>query len=125
MPSLTRLIRLGKLASLPETRHVLVSSVRSGQIQGAAFRAVHDRDGLWRDVRNQATSIETLRSTALHPATRELAEAGLLFLPVRYMPLGWAATWAGRRILRRRGETRPGRPMKNVTPRNSTSDRVE
>jgi len=55
-----------------------------------------------RDIRTQLTSRDVLRSTIQHPATRELAGAGLLFLPFRYMPLGWAATWAARRMIGRR-----------------------
>ena len=41
------------------------------------------------------------RATAIHPATRELAGAGLVFLPGRFLPLGWAATWAAQKALRR------------------------
>ena len=56
-----------------------------------------------------------IRATIEHPATRELAGAGLLFLPVRYVPLGWAATWAARRLIGRIA-SKPVRPIKNVTP---------
>ncbi len=115
MPSLTKLARLRQLASLPETRRVIISTVRSGHVQNAAHRAVHDRIGLARDLRTQVTNPDVLRATVQHPATRELAGAGLLFLPVRYMPLGWAATWAARRVLGRLGAS-PARPLKNVTP---------
>ena len=89
-----------------------MSTVRAGHVQNAARRAIHDRAGMFRDVRDQATSGDLLRATVQHPATRELAGAGLLFLPVRYMPLGWAATWAARRIIR----PSRTRPVKNVTP---------
>jgi hypothetical protein len=37
----------------------------------------------------------------MHPAVAELANASLAFLPGRYVPLGWAATWATHRVLRR------------------------
>jgi hypothetical protein len=112
MPSIRSLARLRQLASLPETRRAIVSTVRAGHLQNVARRAVHDRAGMLRDVRDRATSRDVLRATVQHPATRELAGAGLLFLPVRYMPLGWAATWAARRVLR---PSRTG-PLKNVTP---------
>ncbi len=115
MPSFTRLLKVGKLASLPETRSLLASSVHSGQLQDAARRAVHDRDGLVRDMRAQATSIRALRSVVEHPATREIAEVGMLFLPGRYLALGWAATRATRK-LRNHPAERPRRPIKNVTP---------
>jgi hypothetical protein len=46
-----------------------------------------------------------------HPVTRELANVGLVFLPVRYVPAGWVAKWAAGRALRRyfdRLEAEPG-----------------
>ncbi len=42
-----------------------------------------------------------VRATAVHPATRELAGASLAFLPGRFLPLGWVATWAANRVVRR------------------------
>ena len=109
MPSFSKLAKLRQLASLPETRRLIISTVRSGHLRNAAHRAVHDRVGLARDVRTQVTDPDLLRATVQHPATRELAGAGLLFLPVRYMPLGWAATWAARRVVGRIA-SRPARP---------------
>ena len=44
---------------------------------------------------------ELLKGALRHPASRELGSAGLLFLPGRYMPVGWAATWAAGRLARR------------------------
>jgi hypothetical protein len=41
------------------------------------------------------------RKTIRHPATHEIGTVGLLFVPGRYLPVGWAATWAARRFLRR------------------------
>jgi hypothetical protein len=115
MPSPTKLLKITQVIGLPETRHVLASSVRSGLLQQAASRAIHDRRALIRDVQAQATSVRALRDALGHPATRELAEAGLLFVPGRYMTIAWAATRAARRARTRR----PGdaRPMKNVTPK--------
>jgi hypothetical protein len=41
-----------------------------------------------------------------HPATRELASVGLLFVPGRYLlPIGWAASWVSGRLRRRRRRT--------------------
>ena len=97
---------------LPANRRAIVSTVRAGHLQNAARRAVHDRAALLHDVRDQITSRDLLRATVQHPATRELAGAALLFLPVRHMPLGWAATWAARRVLR----AARLRPTKDVTP---------
>lgn len=102
MPSLRTIARLRHLASLPETRRLVVSTVRAGHLQNAARRAVHDRARLLRDVRDQVTSREVLRSTVEHPAARELANAGLLFLPIRYLPVGWLVSRVARRALRPR-----------------------
>jgi hypothetical protein len=102
MPSLKNLARLQQLASLPETRRLVISTVRAGHLQNAARRAVHDRAGLIREVREQRLSRERLRSTVEHPATRELANAGLLFLPIRYLPVGWLVGRVARRALRPR-----------------------
>jgi hypothetical protein len=32
---------------------------------------------------------------------RELTSASALFLPTRYVPLGWVATWVTTRVVRR------------------------
>jgi hypothetical protein len=50
-----------------------------------------------------------------------------MFLPGRFLPLGWVASLAVRRILRRSADLRPdvrgpsagpdARPLKNVTPK--------
>jgi hypothetical protein len=66
-----------------------------------------------------------VRDVVRHPATRELADASLMFLPVRYIPLGWAASKASGHVLRRFVDPpseviEPSafgaeRPLKNVT----------
>ena len=126
MPPSTRLARLVRVVTLPETRGLIVAAARSETLRDIAQRAVHDRAALVRDLRNPANARDLVRSAARHPAARELASAGLLFLPVRYLPLGWAATWVARRVLRR--HTDPSaevldessfgatRTTKNVTP---------
>ncbi len=101
MPSLTNIARVARLVTLPETRGLLVAAAQSEALRDIAERAVHDRSGLVRDLRKPANVRDLLRSAVRHPATRELADAGLLFLPVRYLPVGWAATWAAHRVLRR------------------------
>ncbi len=100
MPSLSRLSRLRRLATLPATRGMIVAAVRSETLHDIAQRAVHDRAALVGDLRNPANVRELVWSTARHPAVRELASVGLVLLPVRYLPLGWAAAWATRRVLR-------------------------
>jgi hypothetical protein len=86
---------------LPETRGLIVATVRSTALRTIARRTVHDRAGLLRDLADPANARHLARRAIRHPAVAELANAGLVFLPGRYMPLGWAATWATRRVLRR------------------------
>ena len=126
MPPVTRLARLVRLVTLPETRGVIVAAAHSETLRDIRQRAVHDRAALVRDLRNPANARDLVRDAARQPAARELASAGLLFLPVRYVPLGWAATWVAHRVLRR--HTDPSaegldessfgatRTTKNVTP---------
>jgi hypothetical protein len=126
MPPMTRLARLVRVVTLPETRDVIVAAAHSQTLRDLRRRAIYDRGALVRDLGNPANAQHLVRSAARHPATRELASAGLLFLPVRYLPVGWAATWVARRVLRRhldppsevRDESSFGatRTLKNVTP---------
>jgi hypothetical protein len=122
MPSITRLVRI---ATMPATRGVIVAAAQSDALREVARRAVHDRGALVRDLKDPANTRELVRDAVRHPAAKELANAGLMFLPIRYMPLGWAATWATQRILRRyvdppaevlKASTFGARrPLKNVT----------
>jgi len=126
MPSLTRLARVARLVTLPETRGVILAAAQSQILRDLAWRAVHDRAALVRDLRNPANARDLVRSAARHPASRELVSAGLLFLPGRYLPLGWALSWASRKVLRRYVEPPAEvldasafgarRPLRNVTP---------
>ena len=101
MPTLTKIARAVRLVTLPETRGMIVAAAQSESLRGVARRARSDRAALVRDLTNPANARDFARATVRHPATRELASAGLLFLPGRYLPLGWAASWAVRRVLRR------------------------
>src|SRR5450759_1644179 len=94
MPSVTglgRLVRLVRLGTLPETRGLIVAAAHSETLRDIGQRAVHDRAALVRDLGNPSNSRDLVRSASRHPAARELASAGLMFLPVRYLPVGWAA----------------------------------
>lgn len=101
MPFAGRFVRLVGLGTFPETRGLIVAVARSGSVRGLAQRAVHDRPGLVRDLADMHQAGALVRAAAIHPATRELAGAGLVFLPGRFLPLGWAATWAAHKALRR------------------------
>jgi hypothetical protein len=125
MPPVTRLARLVRIVTLPETRGVIVAAAHSETLRDIRQRAVHDRAALVRDLGNPANARDLVRSAARHPAARELASAGLMFLPLRYLPVGWAATWVAHRVVRRHldppaavldaSDFGAGRPLKNVT----------
>ena len=119
MPTLTRLARVVHLATLPETRGVIVAAAQSETLRGVARRAVNDRAALVRDLRNRANARRLVRGAIRHPAARELAAAGLLLLPARYSPVGWAAGWAARRVLHRH----PGPPTERPDTLTVTADR--
>jgi hypothetical protein len=101
MPSITRVARVARLVTLPETRSAIAAAARSETLRDIARRARTDRAGLVRELRNPATARVIVTDAASHPATRELASAGLMFLPMRYVPLGWVATWAAGKLMRR------------------------
>jgi hypothetical protein len=68
-----------------------------------------------RDARDPALAARLVRDAATHPSTRELASVGLLLLPERYLPVGWAATWLTRRMLRRRRDRAASRDPRRGT----------
>jgi hypothetical protein len=101
MPSITKLTRLARLSTLPETRRAVIAAARSDDLRDLAHRATTDRQGLVRDLRDPANARELLRAALRHPAGRELGSVSLMLLPGRYLPVGWAVTWAGSKIARR------------------------
>jgi hypothetical protein len=101
MPSLTRLAGLARIGTLPETRRAIGAAARSETLRTIAHRAANDRGALARALRHPPDARVLLQSAVRHPATRELANAGLLFMPGRYLPLGWAAAWVADRLVRR------------------------
>jgi len=86
---------------MPATRGLIVATVRSDTLRTIARRATEDRKALLADLVTPARVRHVAGSAIRHPAAAELANAGLVLLPGRYMPLGWAATWAARRVLLR------------------------
>lgn len=98
---MTKISRIARLATLPETRGLVVAAARSHRLRDIVRRAREDRAGLFRDVRNPAIARELVRDAIRHPATEEVATAGLMFLPWRFLPVGWAALWAARKVLGR------------------------
>ena len=101
MPALTRLGRVIRLATLPETRGLIIAAAQSATFRDVAGRAVYGRAALVRDLRRPVNTRDIVGRVARHPVTRELASASLVFLPGRYLPLGWAASWAARKVMRR------------------------
>ena len=130
-----RLARVARIATLPETRNLLVAAARSTTLRTGLRRALHDPAGVVRELRPTAVHGVLMRGVR-HPAVQELANAGLLLLPGRYIPLGWAATWAARHVRRRHGGpmiaasgpglSGSGQSLKNVTPkvRQGTADHL-
>ena len=104
LPTLTGLVRLLGVGTLPHTRRLVAAAARSGAIRDLRRRSVVDRSGLMKDLRDRAKARDLLRRAAGHPATRELAGAGFMLLPVRYLPVGLAASWAAERMLRPRSD---------------------
>jgi hypothetical protein len=97
---------LRRLVTLPATRSLVIAAARSPTIRTVTHRVAHDRAGLGRDLRRPVkvrglpvNVRDLLLRGARHPAAGELASAGLLFLPGRYVPLGSVETWAARRIV--------------------------
>lgn len=101
MPLTSRLGRVVRLATLAETRGLIVVAARSTRLRTFARRAVNDRPGLLRDLVAPSNARTLVHDAVRHPAVAELASVGLFFLPSRYLPLGWAATRVARRVLRR------------------------
>lgn len=101
MPSVTKFARVVRIATLAETRRMIMTSARSEALRNVAGRAINDRAALVRDLRNPANARDFVGRAARHPAARELATAALMLLPGRYLALGWAASWAARRVLLR------------------------
>lgn len=106
MPSATTLIRL---ATLPETRHLLVAASRSAALRDLARRVRSDRAGLIGEVAHPARTLGLVREAVAHPATRELASVGYLLLPARYIPVGWVAMRLSHGILGLIGDRLPPR----------------
>ena len=104
MSKLTRIVRLG---TLPETRRAIIAAVRTGRARDVVWRASNDRRALLRELRDPSNTFGLLRTAVRHPATRELGTASLMFMPGSYLRFGWVAMWAGRRLLRR--SNRPSR----------------
>jgi len=100
MPSVSRLGRLARALTLPETRALIQAVARSEGLRALPNRALHDRAGLIRNLRHPGDPRGLIRNAAAHPVTRELANVGLVFVPVRYGPVGWVAKWATGRALR-------------------------
>jgi hypothetical protein len=100
MPSPARFARLVRVATLPETRGLIVAAARSPSLRNLAGRALHDRAGLVHDLK-RVRPRDVARGAASNAAVRELATAGVMFLPIRYVPLGWVATWVTTKVVRR------------------------
>ena len=106
MGTFSKIGRVVHLGTFPETRGLLKAAIVSEELRVLAGRAFHDKRGLTRDAADPRRVVAFALNAARHPATRELADAGMLFLPGRYLALGWLATSAGRRLVRGHGSAR-------------------
>jgi hypothetical protein len=116
-------MKLARLATLPQTRRLVVAAARSTAFRELTRRVRTDRAGLARDLRDPrlarglindlrdpASTVAFVREAIHHPVTAELTNVGLVLLPSRYLPAGWATTWLARRVLRRtRRAAKPGK----------------
>ena len=91
--------RLALLATLPQTRRLLMAAGRSASLRELGRRARTDPAGLARSLRDPATAAGLAREAMRHPATRELADLGLLVLGGRYLAAARMAAWLWRRLL--------------------------
>ena len=114
MPLSTRLGRMVRLTTLPETRALIGAAVHSRSVRTLIRRAVDDRRSLLRDLLRPRSARQLVQDTVRHPAAAELANVGLVFLPIRFIPVGWVATWAARRLLRG-SYSRPSRNRTTMT----------
>jgi hypothetical protein len=122
-----RLARVARLTTLAETRGVILATAHSATPRSGLERAGHNPAHLVRELRRPGNVHALLARGTRHPAVQELVNAGLAFLPGRYLPLGWAASWATCRVRRRQSDRAipaPGPaamgakpPAKNVTPK--------
>lgn len=115
-------MKLARLATLPQTRRLVVAAARSTSFRELTRRVRTDRAGLARDLRDPrlatrliddlrdpARTVAFVRDAIRHPVTAELTNVGLILLPSRYLPAGWAATWLAQRVVRRsRSAVKPG-----------------
>jgi hypothetical protein len=107
MPSASKLARLARAVTLPETRALIVTVTRSTSVRHVVRRALTDRAGLIHDLRQPRQPRELIGAAASHPVIRELTDVGLVLLPMRYTPLAWVARWATRKAVRRFGDRSP------------------
>ncbi len=125
MGAMPSIVRLARLATSPAARGLLVATLRSPTARDFARRGVADPRGLARDLSHPRTLREIGGAITSHPAVRgidtfvtspdelpaalRLARAGLVLLPLRYMPAAWIGLWATRRLTRRRRAGPSGR----------------
>ena len=90
---------------MPQTRHLVVAAARSKALRDVGRRARTTAPGWPVSCADPAVTVGLIRDAIRHPATRELADVGLLLLPGRYLPVAWAASKLSRRALRRAPQT--------------------
>ncbi len=105
---------MARLAASLATGGLLSAVSRSPMARQLGRRAVTDPGRLVRDLADPAKARVLVASASGDPALRQLAQTGMIFLPLRYVPLGYVALWTGRKVIRRY-LARPGRARASGT----------
>lgn len=97
MPSLLKVARVARSLI---GGGLLTGVARSPVVREVGRRAIDDPGRLLREMTDPAKARVLLGRARRDAALQEVGQVGLLLLPFRYLPLGYAAMWAGRRLLR-------------------------
>jgi len=113
-----RLRALARIIMTPVALDLAATAYRSPTARGLARQAVRDPAGLARRLADPRQSLPLMRDAGRQVRLRDMAQLGLLFVPLRYGVLSELALWGARRATRRSGRRDAGgRVMKDVTPR--------
>jgi hypothetical protein len=117
---LGRLRALARILMTPVALDLAATAYRSPTARALASQAVHDPAGLARRLADPKQSVPLMQQAGRHVRVRDMAQLGLLAVPLRYGLLSELALWGLRRATRGGGRRDAASPrMKNVTPRDA------
>jgi hypothetical protein len=99
----------------PVALDLAASAYHSPTARALASQAIHDPAGLARRLADPKQSVPLMQQAGRHVRLRDVAQLGLLAVPLRYGLLSELALWGARRATRG-GRDGRGPTMKNVTP---------